>query len=88
MVSESSKVENAVDLPDQMIGWHYLVEIKGIKKLALSAFPPTHHEPLPPMPVSIPTESSFASRLNGSFATQSSGQLTQVLRSFRRSYLR
>jgi hypothetical protein len=50
---QPSKVENAVDLPDQMIGWHYLVEIKGIKKLALSAFPPTHHEPLPPMPVSI-----------------------------------
>jgi len=47
-----SKVENAVNLPDQMIAWHYLVEIEG-KKLALSAFPPTHHERLPPMPVSI-----------------------------------
>jgi hypothetical protein len=53
-----------------MIGRHHLVQFKGIKELALSAFPPTHHEPLPPMP-SQPTESSFASRLNGSFATQS-----------------
>jgi hypothetical protein len=26
---------------------------KGIKELALSAFPPTHLEPLPPMPLSI-----------------------------------
>jgi hypothetical protein len=29
-----------------MIGWHHLVEIKRIKELALSAFPPTHREPL------------------------------------------
>jgi hypothetical protein len=33
-----------------MIGWHHLVEIKRIKELALSAFPPPHHEPLPLMP--------------------------------------
>jgi hypothetical protein len=35
-----------------MIGWHHLIEIKRIKELALSAFPPPHHEPLPLMPVS------------------------------------
>ena len=40
-----SKVENAVNLADQMIAWHYL-------------------------------ESSFASRLNGSFATQSRAERT------------
>src|SRR5215470_8030890 len=45
-----TKIENAVDLAHQMIGWHHLVEIKRIKELALSAFPPTHHEPLPLMP--------------------------------------
>jgi hypothetical protein len=54
-----------------MIGWHDLVEIKRIKELALSAVPPTHHEPLPPMPVSNSTESLFVSRLNGSFAPES-----------------
>jgi hypothetical protein len=31
-----------------MIGWHYLVEIKGIKELALSAFLPTHRAPVRP----------------------------------------
>jgi hypothetical protein len=31
----------------------------------LSAFPPTHHAPLPLVLGLIPTESSFASRLNG-----------------------
>src|SRR5580704_19161796 len=46
------KVQNTVDLAYQMIGWHHLVEFKGIKELALSAFPPTHHETLPQMPVS------------------------------------
>src|SRR6202030_4348349 len=45
-----AQVQNTVDLAHQMGGWHHLVEFKGIKELALSAFPPTHHEPLPPMP--------------------------------------
>jgi hypothetical protein len=36
----------------------------------LSFFPPPHHAPLPPMP-SPPTESWFAIRIKGSFATQS-----------------
>src|SRR5712671_5920942 len=35
-----------------MIGRHHFVKIKGIKELALSVFPPTHHAPLPPIPVS------------------------------------
>ena len=45
-----TEIKNAVDLAHQMVDWHHLVEFKGIKELALSAFPPTHHEPLPPMP--------------------------------------
>ena len=69
------EVENTVDLARKMVRWHNLVEFKGIKELALSAFPPTHHEPLPPMP-SQPTESSFVSRLTGSFATQSGAKRT------------
>jgi hypothetical protein len=47
-----TEIENAVDLAHQMIGRYHRIEIKGIKELALSAFPPTHHPPLPPMPVS------------------------------------
>ena len=47
-----SEVENAVDLANQMIGWHHLVEIKRIKELTLSDFPPTHHALLPLMTVS------------------------------------
>jgi hypothetical protein len=47
------KIENAVDLPDQMIRRHHLVELKRIKELALSTFPPTHHESLPSISVSI-----------------------------------
>ena len=65
-----AQIEQTVDLPHQMIGRNHLVEIKRIEKLSLSVFPPTHHAPLPLMP-SPPTESRFASRLNGSFATQS-----------------
>jgi hypothetical protein len=56
------QIKNAINLPDQMIGRHHLVEIKRIKELALSAFPPTHHEPLPPMP----------SRINGIIIRESS----------------
>jgi hypothetical protein len=44
-----TEVKNAVELADQMIGWHHLVEIKGIKELALPVLPPSHHPPLPPM---------------------------------------
>ena len=53
LLVHSTEVENAVDLPDQMVGRHYLVEIKRVKESTLSAFPPTHHEPLPLIHVSI-----------------------------------
>src|SRR5262249_38596959 len=42
-----TQVEHRVDLPDQMIRGHYLVEIKRIKELALSTLSPPHHGPLP-----------------------------------------
>ena len=48
-----TEIENAVDLAHQVIGRHDLVEIKRIKELTLSTFSPTHHEPLPSMPVAI-----------------------------------
>jgi hypothetical protein len=38
-----TQIENPVDLPDQMVGRHDLVEIKRIKELTLSAFPTPHH---------------------------------------------
>jgi hypothetical protein len=41
------KFENTVDLPDQMICWHHLVEIERLEELALSALSPPHHRPLP-----------------------------------------
>ena len=41
------KIENAVDLPDQMIRRHYLVEIERVEEFSLSAFSPPHHRPLP-----------------------------------------
>jgi hypothetical protein len=44
----------------------------------LSFFPPPHHAPLPPMP-SPPTESWFAIRIKGSFATQSGAKQTSQL---------
>src|SRR5580692_1121438 len=50
LLMHPTKVQNIVDLAHQMIGRHHLVEFKRIKELALTAFPPTHHEPLPPMP--------------------------------------
>jgi hypothetical protein len=43
-----TKVENAFDLRALMIGRYHLVEIKGIKDLAVLACQPTHHRPLPP----------------------------------------
>src|SRR5436190_555152 len=30
-----TQVEHGVDLPDQMVGWNNLIEIKGIEELAL-----------------------------------------------------
>ena len=59
-----TEIENAVDLADQMVQWHDLVEIKRIKELALLAFPSTHHEPSPADARLKSTESPFVSRLN------------------------
>src|ERR1700758_5670657 len=41
------KIENAVDLPDQMIRRYHLVEIKRVEELTLSALSPPHHRSLP-----------------------------------------
>jgi hypothetical protein len=46
-----TQIENTVDLADQVVGWNHLVEIKCIEELDLTIFPPTHHAPLPLMPV-------------------------------------
>jgi hypothetical protein len=54
-------------------------EIKRIKELTLSFFPSPHHALLPPMPSSS-TESWFAIRSKGSFATQSARQRTKERR--------
>jgi hypothetical protein len=62
-----------------MIGRNHFVELKRIEKLPLSFFPPPHHAPLPLMPPS-PTESWFAIRIKGSFATQSEQKLTSFAR--------
>jgi hypothetical protein len=64
-----TQIEQTVDLPHQVIGRNYFVELKRIEKLSLSFLPPPHHAPLPLMP-SSPTESWFAIRIKGSFATQ------------------
>src|SRR5215471_263272 len=42
-----TQIDHAVDLPDQMIRRHYLVEIKHVKELPLSTLSPPHHAPLP-----------------------------------------
>src|SRR5215471_1028421 len=42
-----TQIDHAVDLPDQMIRRHYIVEIKRVKELPLSALSPPHHGPLP-----------------------------------------
>ena len=47
------QIENAVDLPDQMIRRYHLVEIKRIKELALAPLSPPHHRPLPRIAVLI-----------------------------------
>src|ERR1035437_8560110 len=44
-----SQIEHAIDLANQMVGRHNLVQIKGIKELALSILPPTHYATLPMM---------------------------------------
>src|ERR1700749_4029373 len=41
------KIENAVDLSNQMIGRHRLVEIERVEELTLPALSPPHHRPLP-----------------------------------------
>src|SRR3954467_2389430 len=48
-----TQIEHGVDLPDQMIGGHDLVELKGVEKLALSLLSAPHHGPLPSMTESI-----------------------------------
>src|SRR5215469_4862787 len=65
-----TQVEQAIDLPYQMIRRHHLVEIKRIKELPLAALLPSQHASLPQMPVSNRTESRATIRLNMSFATQ------------------
>jgi hypothetical protein len=47
------QVEHRIDLPDQMIKRHHLVEIKRVKELPLSALSLPHHGPLPRITVSI-----------------------------------
>src|SRR5665647_3970471 len=44
-----TQIEHAIDLANQMVRRHNLVQIKGIKELALSILPPTHHATLPMM---------------------------------------
>jgi hypothetical protein len=41
------QLEHRIDLPDQMISRHHLVEIKRVKELPLSTRSLPHHEPLP-----------------------------------------
>ncbi len=47
------KIENAVNLPDQMIGRHHLVEIERVEELTSVALSPPHHRPLPRIAVPI-----------------------------------
>src|SRR5271169_2993147 len=47
------KIEHAVDLPDQMICRHHLVEIERVEKLTLSVLSPPHHRPLPRIAILI-----------------------------------
>src|SRR6516165_9158319 len=72
-----SQVEKPVDLSNQMICRHHLVQIKRIKELTLPAFPPTHHEPLPRESLQA-MESWVSDRLNESFATHSPQKRTLV----------
>src|SRR5262249_41146325 len=70
------QVEHRIDLPDQMIRRHNLVEIKHVKELPLLTLSLPHHGPLRESPSEL-TESRFAHRLNESFATQSPTLRTQ-----------
>ena len=47
LLADPIKIEHAVDLPDQMIRRHHLVEIERVEKLTLSALSPPHHRKLP-----------------------------------------
>src|SRR5580692_5790212 len=64
------KIEDPVDLPNQMIRRHHLVEIERVEELTLSAPSPSHHRPLPRI-TPRSTESRLKRRLNESFATHS-----------------
>src|SRR5258707_10492254 len=48
-----AQLEHRIDLPDQMIRRHHLVEIKRVKELALSTLSPPHHGLLPRITVSV-----------------------------------
>jgi len=49
-----TQIENGVDLAHQMVWWHHLIEIKGIKELTLSISSTPHHvASLPPINHSI-----------------------------------
>src|SRR6516164_3579979 len=66
-----TQIENGIDLSNQMIWRHYLVQIKRIKELTLPDFPPPHHEPPPSESPLQATESRASDSLNESFATES-----------------
>jgi hypothetical protein len=74
-----TQIENAIDLSNQMIRRHHLIQIERIKELTLPDFPPTHHEPLPANHA-LKTESRVSDRLNQSFATQSGVKRTSFER--------
>jgi hypothetical protein len=65
------KIENAVDLPNQMIGRHRLVEIERVEELTLFALSPHIIDRSANRSPEF-TESRFNRSLNESFATQSS----------------
>ncbi len=71
-----TQIENAIDLADQMVRWHHLVEIKRIEELDLDRLLADPSCAAPDDARLKPTESRFASRLNESFATQSSEERT------------
>src|SRR5262249_4213142 len=66
-----TQIENGIDLSNQMIWRHYLVQIKRIKELTLPDLPPPHHEPPPSESPLQATESRASDSLNESFATHS-----------------
>src|SRR6516162_8858314 len=72
-------IENGIDLSNQMIWRHYLVQIKRIKELTLPDFPPPHHEPPPSESPLQATKSRASDSLNESFATESPQKRTSGL---------